>query len=174
MPARSKVDLLPEDVRQALEQRLIAQSFSGYEALETWLEEQGYGITKSSLHRWGSKFEDRVRALKIATDQAKAIVESSPDDDGAMSDALMRLTQEKLFSVLLELEVDPETVELPKLARAIADLSRGTVTLKRYQAEAKARAKAAAESVEKLVAGTTGITPETLSRIRQEIYGIAG
>lgn len=173
MPPRSKIDLLPEAVRQALEQRLIAQSFSGYEALEDWLEEQGFEIAKSSLHRWGSKFEDRVRALKIATDQAKAIVEASPDDDGAMTDALMRLTQEKLFGVLLDLEVDPSTVELPKLARAIADLSRGTVTLKRYQAEAKARAKAAADAVASLVAGNSGITPETIARIRQEIYGIA-
>ncbi len=131
MPARSKVDLLPEDVRQALEQRLIAQSFSGYESLAEFLQEKGFEIAKSSLHRWGTRFEERVRALKIATDQAKAIVEASPDDEGAMTDALMRLTQEKLFGVLLDLEVDPETIELPKLTRAIADLSRGTVTRRR-------------------------------------------
>jgi len=171
MPAPSKVDQLPEDIRQALEQRLIGQAFSGYVSLSEWLAEQGFEITKSSLQRWGSRFEDRVRALKVSTDQAKAIVAASPDDEGAMSDALMRLTQERMFQVLLELEVDPDTIELPKLARAIADMNRSTITLRRYQTEVRARVAAAAERVEK-VGASAGITPETLARIRQEIYGV--
>ena len=85
MAPRSKVQLLPEATRQVLEQRLIAGGFAGYEALAEWLAEQGFAISKSALHRFGSKFEDRCQALKIATDQARAIVEGSPDDDGAMS-----------------------------------------------------------------------------------------
>lgn len=164
MPARSKVDLLPEDVRQALERRLIAQSFSGYESLESWLEEKGYEITKSSLHRWGSRFEDRVRALKVATDQAKAIVEASPDDDGAMTDALMRLTQEKLFGVLLDLEVDPETIDVTKLTRAVADLGRGTITLRRYQQEARAKIAADLKDLEK-----AGYDKNTLDAVSSRI-----
>ncbi len=172
MPAPSKVDMLPEDVRQALEQRLIAQAFSGYVPLAEWLAEQGFAITKSSLQRWGSRFEDRIAGLKIATDQAKAIVAASPDDEGAMSDALMRLTQEKLFSVLLDLEVDPESIELPKLARAIADMNRSTVTLRRYQGDVKARTAAAANKVADKCRAA-GVSPETLSAITRDIYGIA-
>lgn len=172
MPARSKVDLLPEDVRQALEQRLIAQSFSGYESLADYLAEQGFEIAKSSLHRWGTRFEDRVRALKIATDQAKAICEASPDDDGAMTDALMRLTQEKLFGVLLDLEVDPETVELPKLARAIADLSRGSVTLKRYQSEVRAKIAVARADVRRLVTDA-GVPDDVQAAIDARLMGVA-
>ena len=171
MAPRSKVLLLPEATRQALEQRLIAGGFAGYEALTDWLAEQGYAISKSALHRFGSAFEERCQALKIATDQARAIVEGSPDDDGAMSEALMRLTQQKLFDVLLEINVDPETIELPKLARAIADMSRSTVTLKRYRAEVQAKVASAAKAIEAKCTAA-GVTPETLKSITQDLYGI--
>lgn len=173
MAPRSKVLLLPEAVRQALEQRLLAGGFSGYEALTDWLGEQGYAISKSALHRFGSAFEERCQALKIATDQARAIVEGSPDDDGAMSEALMRLTQQKLFDVLLEINVDPETIELPKLARAIADMSRSTVTLKRYRSEVLARAKEVANDVEKLAKSEGGLSGDAVELLKKKILGLA-
>lgn len=173
MAPRSKIDQLPADIRKALEQRLIAQGFADYEGLADWLGEAGFEIHRSSVQRFGARFEDRVRALKASTDQARAIVEATPDDDGAMNEALMRLTQQTAFDLLMTLQIDPETIEFPKLCRAISDMNRSSVALKKYQAEAKVRVKAAAESVEKLVAGNKGITPETLARIRQEIYGIA-
>jgi hypothetical protein len=171
MAPRSKVLLLPEAVRQALEQRLLAGGFSGYEALTDWLGEQGYAISKSALHRFGSAFEERCQALKIATDQARAIVEGSPDDDGAMSEALMRLTQQKLFDVLLEINVDPETIELPKLARAIADMSRSTVTLKRYRAEVHAKVKAVASDLQEAVRAQ-GMSEDQAEFWRKKVLGI--
>lgn len=171
MPARSKVDQLPEDVREALEQRLIQQAFGGYEALAEWLGEQGWAITKSSLHRWGSRFEDRVRTLKVATDQAKAICEANPDDDGAMADALMRLTQQKVFDVLLDLEVDPDDVDVTKLARVVSELSRGTVNLKRYQAEARERILAEQSAKLDQVVREGGLTAKAAKTIRKDILG---
>ena len=173
MAPRSKVQLLPEATRQVLEQRLIAGGFAGYEALAEWLAEQGFAISKSALHRFGSKFEDRCQALKIATDQARAIVEGSPDDDGAMSEALLRLTQQKLFDVLLEIEVDPETIDLPKLARAIADMSRSTVTLKRYRAEVHAKAKSIADDVDKLAKTEGGLSGDAVEQLKKKILGLA-
>src|SRR5690606_6677096 len=119
--------LLPEAIRGELDGRLVAGGFAGYEALSDWLGEQGFEISKSALHRYGAQFEDRVSALKLATDQARAIVAESPDDEGTMSEALMRLVQEKLFSILLEMEVDPAKVNLNSLARSVAELGRASV-----------------------------------------------
>ena len=172
MPARPKAEQLPEAIRKELEQKLIASGFSDYRALADWLSVLGYEITKSSLQRWGSRYEERLNALRISTQQAKAICEASPDDDGAMSEALMRLTQDKLFGVLMELEVDPETIDVTKLARAVSDLGRGSVQLKRYQGEVKTRTKAAADAVGE-TCRAAGVTPETLAKIKQDIYGIA-
>lgn len=171
MAARSKILQLPDPVRKELEQRLIASGFSDYDGLAQWLLDQGYEIHRSSVYRFGSAFEERVRALKASTDQARAIVEASPDDDGAMNEALMRLTQQMAFDLLMQLQVDPESIEFPKMVRAIADMNRSSVTLKKYQAEIRERVAAAAKAVSD-VAKRHGMSAEVADGIRSDILGI--
>lgn len=171
MPPRSKVGLLPDDVRQELEQRLISRGFGDYEALSAWLAEQGFEISKSALHRFGQTFEERCGALRVATQQAKAIVESTPDDEGAMSEALMRLMQERLFTVLLEMEVDPSKVNIGAVAKALAPIARASIALKKYASEVRERARAAAAQVDELVR-TGGLDADGAQKIREAILGI--
>ena len=139
MPQRSKVDLLPDQIRADLERRLIQQGFSNYRELSDWLKQQGYQISKSSLHSWGQDFEDRLGALRTVTQQARAIVAENPDNDGAVNDALIRLVQEKAYGALMDMEIDPDNIDLPKLMRVIADLSRASVSQKRLMAEMRMR-----------------------------------
>ncbi len=171
MPRVPKIALLPDDVRSELERRLVKNGFGGYVELAEWLTEQGYEISKSAVHEFGRDFRDRLGALKIATEQARAIVAESPDDEGAMSEALMRLTQEKLFQVLLELEVDPEKLSLTGLSRAIAELGRASVNQKKWAAEVKAKAAAAAEDVGR-IARDGGLSEDSVKLIRQTVLGI--
>jgi hypothetical protein len=98
------------------------------------------GLQKSrgSLQRYGSAFERRIKTIGIATQQARALAEASPDREGSMTDALARLVQEKLFSVLVEAE-DIEDGQLTRIARAIADLGRATISQKRWQEEMRER-----------------------------------
>src|SRR5690606_11360592 len=129
MPPRSAVSQLPEEIRASLDQRLIQGGFAGYDALSDWLAEQGFAISKSALHRYGQRCEGGLQALRVASEQAKAIVGASPDDEGAVSEALMRLVHEKLFTILLDFEVtDPSKLTLGSLAKAIAQLGRASVT----------------------------------------------
>lgn len=173
MPVRSKVGLLPDEVRRALEQRLIANCFSDYDALSAWLGEQGFEISKSSLHRFGSTFEERCAALNIATQQAKAIVEASPDDEGAMAEALMRLMQEKIFSALLSLEVDPSKINLGSLAKALAPIARASIAQKQYASQVRERVRDAAAVVDR-IAAAGGMTHDTRQEILSGILGIGG
>ena len=171
MPPRSIVDSLPNDVRAELDARLIRSGFADYRGLADWLTEQGYGIRKSALQNYGSNFEDRCAALRMATQQAKAIVAESTDDEGAMSEALMRLVQEKLFGVLMEMEVDVAKLNLSSVAKAIAELGRATVTQKKYAQEVRERASAAAESAAK-IAKKGGLSADAVAEIRGAILGI--
>jgi len=174
MPARPTVLQLPDPVRAELDARLIKSGFAGYVGLAQWLSEQGFEISKSALHRYGQQFEERVSALKIATDQAKAIVESAPDDEGAVSDALMRLVQEKLFGVLMNLgDIDPARINLGTLAKAIAQLGRASVAQKKWQAEVRERASVVADEVT-AKARESGMSAETAEVWRKKILGIAG
>jgi hypothetical protein len=172
VPARSKVLQLPKEIRDDLDRRLVKGGFADYAALTAWLEKKGFEISKSSLHRYGQTFEQRCAALQKVTEQARAIVAENPDDDNAVNEALVRLAQEKAFTVLMEMQLDPDTVELPKLIRSIADIGRASVQQKKYQAEVRAKAEAAAATAVK-IAKRGGLSKEGTEAIRAEILGIA-
>lgn len=176
MPPRSKVYQLPDDVRQALEQRLIAGGFSDYTGLSEWLAEQGHEISRSAVWRWGTDFEDRVKALQMATQQAHALAEAAPDDEGKVNDALIRMAQEQLTRMLLDMREAPSKGDLSRLTKSIADLARASVTQKRYATEARkaARAELLSEQAERLesVAAEQGMGPEQVEFWRKQFLGI--
>lgn len=172
MGTRSKILDLPMETRAELDAKLLTGGFRGYEQLESWLNQLGFEVGKSSIHRYGSKLEERIGELKRSTEQAKALIASSPDDAGDMSEALMRLMQEKLFTLLMEMEVNPEKADLGKIAKAMAPLARASIAQKKYSSEVRDKARAVADSAEK-IARKGGLSAETVDALRREILGIA-
>lgn len=170
MPPRSKVAALPVEVKAWLDQALAENNFSDYEALAEELTARGYAISKSALHRYGQNFEERLSALKLASEQARAVVAAAPDEEGAVNEALMRLVQEHLFKLLM---TDGDQIDLPKVAKAVAELGKASVVQKKWQAEMRAKAEAAASQVEK-IARKGGLDAATVAEIRREILGVAG
>ncbi len=173
MPIRSSIELLPEEVRTQLNQKLIENSFSGYDALSAWLTNQGYGISKSAIHRYGQGFEERLNALKIATEQARAIAEVAGDDANFLGDAMIRVYQQKIFELLLKLEIsdDPE-YDLPKIGKMIAGINATSITQKRYMDEVRNRTQKVASEVEETVK-QQGLSDEAAAEIRAKIMGIS-
>ena len=170
MPQRNSVYNLPEDIKKELDLKLVDGHFSGYVDLERWLRNKGFKVSKSSIHRYGSKFKKQLENIRLATEQAK-IIATECDDENDMADALTRLAQEKMFNVLVELEDIPEDIELPKLVTAIATLNRSSVNVKKYQAEVRARVMSAQEQVEKI--GFKSGVPETvMDEIKNSMLGI--
>ncbi len=174
MPKPSSVETLPQAVKEWLDRTLVENSFSGYQLLESELKERGYSISKSAIHRYGQSFEKRLSALKMATEQARAIVDGAPDDEGKFSEALMRLAQEKIFGVLMDYEPDPDKpMNLGSLAKAAAELGRASVTQKKWAAEVRSRMEAKfAELERESETGRWSFAAETLRIVREEIYGI--
>jgi len=176
MARRSKIETLPKSVKEWLDRRLVDGSFSDYrgvvEELNEQLQQHGLVVSKSGLQRYGQSFEEKLKTIKIVTEQARAVVAASPDDDGAVNDALIRLTQEKMFSVLMELDVDPETVDLAKLARSIAELGKTAVLQKKWEAEARRNALAQAAKVAGAAGKSMGLTDEAVEQIQKRILGV--
>ncbi|MEM9118490.1 MAG: DUF3486 family protein [Cyanobacteria bacterium P01_F01_bin.56] len=172
MPARSKVMTLPESVKEELDKRLVKSGFGNYEGLSDWLTEQGYGISSSTLHRYGQDFEAKLDALRIATHQAQAISEAVGDDENALGDALVRLAQEKAFQVLMKFNAeDVEGLDLVKMSRAIADLNRSAVQQKKWMGEIRAKAAEVAEEVGKEVRDR-GMSDSLAEQLVQKVLGI--
>jgi Glu-tRNA(Gln) amidotransferase subunit E-like FAD-binding protein len=173
MGVRSKILALPEATRSELDQRLISGGFQGYVELEAWLQAQGFEVGKSSIHRYGSAMEQRLAELQRSTQEARALVAAAPDDTDAMARATMQMLQQRLFGLLRDMdEIDPDSVDIAKIAKAMAPLVRASIAQQQHMREVADRAKAAADSVDKL-ARSGGLSQESADEIRRAILGIA-
>lgn len=175
MARRSSVTQLPPEVKAWLDQTLIDNGFGGYQALAKELQARGYDISKSAVHRYGQSFEEKVERLKMATEQAKAVVAASPDEADAMGEALTRLVQTQAFEVLMKFDaegVDPESINLAAYGKMVADLGKASVAQKKWAAEVASKVKAAAEEVTK-IAKSGGLSDEAAALIREKVLGIA-
>jgi hypothetical protein len=174
MNKRSSLNKLPPEVLAWLDKALVERNFTGYRALVAELNDRGYAITKSALHRHGQAFEDRLGMIKAVTDQARALVEASPDDAGMVNEALTRVVQNKTFEVLWKLDtdaIDMNKVNLPALGKMVADLNRSSVAQKKWMLEARNRAQVVANKVAGL-AKEKGLSKSTVDLIRREVLGI--
>jgi predicted nucleotidyltransferase len=179
MPARSKIDLLPDAIRQELSRLLISGAFSDYEGITAWLNDQirdlGLEISivsRSAVHRFGQGLERAQKALKNSTEMAIALTDYAGDDAGKTNDAVMRLYVDKLFHVLLDMEdLDPEDVDFAKLGRVISQVTRASVNQKKWMSEMREKTKQAADDVVKVVK-KGGLSEETAETIRKKILGI--
>ena len=172
MPQRSKIERLPEKVRKELESRLIKNGFGSYVEMSEWLKERGFEISKSALHNWGQGYEARLQALKVATDQAKAIAEASEDDAGAMNEALIRLVQTKTFEILVELE-DVKGADLSKIGLMVARITRASVNQKKWADEARRQGVQEAATIAEKSLVNQGMSRDSIDSIKREIMGIA-
>ena len=180
MAPRSKVLTLPPELKEWLDAQLIRGGFSDYVQLAADLKARGESVSKSALHRYGSQFEKRMAQLKMSNEQARALVDASPDDEDKLGAAVIRLTQDRIFQLLVDLEIDPESVDVNKLFKNAAEIGKASVTQKKFTMEARAaiedaaRKKVLEEQRAKLEAMPTkgGVTTETKAAIR-EALGIA-
>jgi hypothetical protein len=136
MAARAKIKMLDLKLRAELDRRLIDGSFSDYRGLAAWLGEKGCKITHTAVRRYGSAMESKLGALRIATEQARAVVDASGGADDLVNEGLMRLVQGDLFKVLVELrDADRKTVDVNALARNVASICRSSVQMRKAAEE---------------------------------------
>lgn len=191
MPPRSLVEQLPEEIRRALDERLIGCAYSGYEGLSAWLEERGYVIKKSALANYGKKLQEmqlaaeaKLQTVRAATDAAMLLAKELNDDEAQLSSAVISMIQSDMFHVMVNLqeahkEGDPmqRMKLLSKAARAAADAGRASVSLKKFSAEVRQKIDSKLAKLENdAMAGSGGgkrsLDAETLRIVRQEVYGI--
>ena len=171
MPARSKIVMLPPEIKAELDRRLVGGRFAGYDALTEWLAEQGVEISRSAVHRYGQEFEARCESIKIATEQAKAIVGVVGDDEGNMNEALIRLIQQLSFDILIKNQDEDMAAILPKMGVMVAKLSKASVDQKKYATEVRKKIEQAVVNIESKT--KKRMDPELFKLVKEEFYGIA-
>lgn len=148
--SRSSVVLeLSSEHRAALDRKLVERGFSGYTDLTNWLHSLGYTISRSAVHRYGTRYEQKLDQIRLSTEMANALVNAAPDDAGAMADASIRLVQDRMFDLLLKSE-EGDLRGVASAARAIAETARASTTIRaerrRILAEAKQKVRDVGQS----------------------------
>lgn len=180
MGRQTSIDKLPQEVRAWLERALTENNFSGYAEFESLLNQKGYQISKSALHRYGQKMERRLSTIKASTLAARLAVEGAPDDANVRSEAVIAIIQSELFESLINLqeaaenEASPlERIELlSKIAKNTAGFTNASINQKKYKADVAAKAAQVAEKAQK-IAEQGGLSAEAAADIRRAILGIS-
>lgn len=184
MGRNSSISRLPEEVR-AYVSAMLATGSQTLDELIADLQQRFPAEahanslpSRSALHRYGSKLDRRLAAIRASTEAAKLIQAQAGDDKDARSEALTALVQTELFEAILCLQEadDPEAdpsdrvAMLSAAAKNIATLTRSSVNLKQFQAkvEQDTRQRLLEEQRAKLDAmgSKGGVTTDTLQAIR--------
>ena len=179
MARESSIDLLNAEDKAWLDRRFIDQGFCGYEEIAKILQERGYNVSKSSVHRYGQKVEQKLAAVQASTQAAMMIADAAPDDSDMRSSAVLSLVQTELFNALISLQEsnDPNAsaadriMLMAKAGKGIAEIAKASVNQKKWETEVKERVEKAAEAVESIVK-KGGLSAETAASIRAQILGI--
>ncbi|MGZ4974663.1 MAG: phage protein Gp27 family protein [Burkholderiaceae bacterium] len=145
MAPRSAVALLPKEVIDQLNVRLVDQAFSDYDGLATWLQEQGYQVSKTAVWRHGSSLQQSMeKSLSRARERmeiAKALRGASDDEKAALMEANEMVAMDQIMDMFEEvagLEIGDRMAAIPKLVRAIADLNRSAIGSSKWKREFEA------------------------------------
>ena len=137
---RGDIRRLSPEVRAELDDRILKRKFNGYRDLKIWLRQNGCMIATTSVKRYANKLEQRLGAVRLATEQARLVIDAADDDDFEVNEALLRLVQQHLFTVLVELNgADLNRANLSALARSVSALGRASILQKKYAEEMRVR-----------------------------------
>lgn len=189
MGRKSTISRLPADVKTYIEGLMASGRWTLDEMIADLRDrfpaaaKDGSLPSRAALHRYGPKLERRLISVKAFTQAMESIDAHALDKADSRSSGLTAVMQQELFDSMMMLQdaSDPEVDQAERVklladaTRALASLTRSSVTLKQYQAkleaEMRAATNAAASAVEK-TAKKAGMSDETVAEIKARILGI--
>ena len=181
MGRESAIDQLKPEDRQMLDRWLMDKGFCGYEEIAEKLADMGYSVSKSSVHRYGQKLENKLAAVQASTQAAIMIADAAPDNSDMRSSAVLSLVQTEMFNALIALqEADSEDASpadrimlMAKAGKGIAEIAKASVNQKKWENEVKERVEKAAKAVD-AIAKKGGMSKDIVNEVKKEILGIIG
>lgn len=153
-------DLSPEDI-QKIDAEIVRRNFKHFTEISEWCKANGWQIERGAAWGRAQTVKKNLRFVKFATEEALQIKKEIKDEGGDLHDATLSIIQARLFQSVSDLveadgEDDPaQQIELlGKAARASSDISRASVSVKKWKQEivAKARKEALEEAAKNVEA----------------------
>jgi Protein of unknown function (DUF3486) len=176
-----KIKKLPPDLKEELDRMFTEGTLHSCRQLSKWLGDNGFEISHAAIHKYGQKFERRLDAIRLATEQARIVCERfKNDDDEQMHSALMRMVQTRLFEVLgasnerkkgtQEVGATIAPVNITALARSVSGLARAETEHRKWADRARAGVAEAEKKIEE--ARAKGLSPDAADQIRAVLLEI--
>lgn len=160
---------LPPEVVEAVNALLVQGKT--YQEITNYLTGMGHAVSKSSVGRYGKDFMARLERLRIVKDQARAIVEESGDRPATeIHQAANELAVQLIMETLMQVP-DLEGEKISEILKALAQLERSAVSRENLKLDYQKRVNQAVSKIEE-TAKATGLDPETLKIIKEQVYGI--
>lgn len=164
---------LPPELVEEVNRRIVEGHT--YEEIADWLRQMGRPVSKSAVQRYGSHYLTTMERLKLARDQARAIIEEAGDlPDTAMAQAASEIAIQLIMEALMAVNergpdgLDKKVIEAMK---ALAQLERSAVSREKLKLEFQRKVQQAVTKIEE-TAQLRGLDPETLRVIKEQVYGI--
>ncbi|MEO1208273.1 MAG: phage protein Gp27 family protein [Cyanobacteria bacterium J06638_20] len=168
---------LPAEIQSQVDAIIREHKFQNFvemtQAVNGLLESAGVELrfSKSALHRVAQDLKEVLEQIKYSHQAAQYLTEAFPDGDRVVSEASIRLIQDRLFRLSMDSELSPN--DLTKIARAMADLVRADISNSKYREELKQKLEQKFVEMEKQTRGVErSLDANTLRRIREEVYGL--
>jgi hypothetical protein len=176
-----KIKKLPPDLKEELDRMFSKGTLHSCRQLAKWLGDNGFEISHAAIHKYGQKFERKLDAVRLATEQARIVCEQFKDDDAQMQSALMRLVQTRLFEVLTaanEMGQGSATeegatiapVNITALARSVSGLVRAESEHRKWAERARAGVAEAEKKVDE--AQAKGLSKDAAAQIKAVLLEI--
>jgi hypothetical protein len=174
-------ETLSANLKAELDQSLSEGRAPNCEALLKLLRSKGCTISLKRPARAANNLERKLGLVRLVTEQATAVTGASSDEDNNLSSALVRLVQQHLFEMLVDLKTEElGKGDIAKIADSVAQMSRAAVMQQKWTAEWKlkiaervgaAERQVVAEAKNAVIAG--GLSDEAVERIRHVLMEIA-
>jgi hypothetical protein len=170
------------ELKAELDRNLMDGRLPNYESLAKWLSTHGCKIIAARASSYRRGLEQKLDLVRLVTEQATAVIEASPDDDNNLSAALLRLVQQHLFEMLVDLKTEGLTQrDIAKIADSVAQMTRATVMQQKWASELKAKIAEKVGAAEREVVAEVqqaarvggGLSTEAEARIRRILLEIA-
>jgi hypothetical protein len=166
---RTKIDLLPPDIRDAIDRKLITGET--YDEIADWLQDQGYDISRSTVGRFGHDFFKVWQVVRKNELKAKAFC---GEDIDALD--LEQAVSKMLMSEVFEQVVDNKVKNLKTVSdvlKSVAQLQRSSVYRERYRDEIRKAAMAEAAQKARAAGRAAGLSDEALNEIDRALGVLA-
>ena len=137
--AHGKIDGLPTEIREGVEQQLMTGETYG--AIAEDLKEKGYDVHSSSVGRYGRRYLKKFESVRVAQQFAKLLAEDNVERPPTeIHEANNMIMNQIIMETLMDENMDADGIS--KAANAVATLQRAQVQNEKLKMTARKEAGA--------------------------------